>query len=369
MAGGWSSLPGDLLEEVLDHLSSDADHVHIHQVCNHWRASTSPLPVSRPWIVAGRSRRSGLVPLGEYSLWLPRGVRRMDVGAPAGLLYCCGTSRGWLALLDDDQSPTRLVLWEPLSNTEIPLPCLNPVTQVFLSDDPLTSSDWVVIAGQLKGEIRQKTLFWQPGDAAWSMLYELGTSAIDTVAFHGGKIYYIDMLRHVVICDLNIGTTSPPKCVWILHVCSVVIRLCRCDRDGLRPVRGAHLVTCNGDLLFVVLRWGSHLSLAEVYKPEWTPNQRLELCERVTDLGDYSLFVGKGDAFALSEKEFPAIKRNCVYLADRNYKQQYWISVFHLESGVLEEIPYPEELKKDRTNWTPYAWFCPRKPFLKQQGA
>ena len=92
------------------------------------------------------------------------------------------------------------------------------------------------------------------------------------------------------------------------------------------------------------------------------PDLQVQLHERVMDLGDYSLFVGRGDTFSLSAKEFPSIKRNCVYYADKPYNQKYWISVFHLGSDVMEEIPYPEELKQDTTNWTPHDWFCPRKP-------
>ncbi|TKW19873.1 hypothetical protein SEVIR_4G047704v4 [Setaria viridis] len=186
---GWSSLSADLLEEISGRLSSDADHLHIHQVCTHWRASTSPLAARRPWVVAGRAG-SGILPIGDYSLRLPLdGAQRVDVGAlPTGLPYCCGLSRGWLVLVDHYRYPTRLVLWEPLSNTEISLPCLENITLVVLSGDSLTSlSDWVAIAGQVQGVTRQKTVFWRPGDATWTILNDQETFEIDTVMFHEGK--------------------------------------------------------------------------------------------------------------------------------------------------------------------------------------
>ncbi|CAL5051444.1 unnamed protein product [Urochloa decumbens] len=304
--GGWSSLSVDLLELISGRAASGADRLHIHQVCTHWRASTSP-PRRLPGVVAGRPG-SGLYPIRDYSLRLPvGGAPRADVGAlPAGLPYCCGTSQGWLALVDNYRYPTRLVLWEPFSNTEISLPCLENITLIVLSGDPLTSSsEWVAIAGQIQGGTRQKALFWRPGDATWTVLNGRGADEIDTVVFHEGKAYYIDVM----------GTIA-----------------------------------------------GSHPSPAEVYKPVWAPNQRFKLHERVMNLGDHSLFVGRGDTFALSAKEFPAIKRNCIYYADKLRHKRYWISVFHLDSDVVEEIPYPEELKEDRTNWMPHAWFCPRTP-------
>uniref|UniRef100_A0A0E0F003 KIB1-4 beta-propeller domain-containing protein n=1 Tax=Oryza meridionalis TaxID=40149 RepID=A0A0E0F003_9ORYZ len=358
--GGWSSLPADLLREVSGRLYSDADHLHIHQVCTHWRAATLPVSACRPWVVAGRALQRGLVPIGDYSLRLPGGgAERMDAGlrrAPPGLRHCCGASRGWLALTDDARSPTRLALWEPLSGAEIPLPCLSPITRVSLSGDPLASPGWVAMASQLKGREGQKTLVCRRGDAAWTMLFEHGTSEIGSVVFHGGKVYYIDIMSNIVVCDLDADGASGAKCTQFFHVRTSVSMLCSCDK--FHPERGVHLVACDGEVLLVVLRWGGHPSLAEIYKPEWKGNHQLGLGERVMDLGDHSLFVGRGDTFSLSAKEFPAIKRNCVYYADKNYKQQHWISVFHLEQpDVLEEIPYPEELKEDMTNWMPHSCF------------
>ncbi|XP_048545531.1 uncharacterized protein LOC125524530 isoform X2 [Triticum urartu] len=178
-AAGWSSLPADLLKEVSGRLSSDADLLHIHQVCPHWRASTSLPAACRPWVVAVRALQAWTadrIPIGDYSFRLPRrGAQRVQVGAPpAGFPYCCGTSQGCLALVDSDRSPTRLVLWEPLSNMKISIPCPSPLTRIFVSDDPLISSNWFAIATQPKGSMGRKTLLWRPGDADWTMMYERG---------------------------------------------------------------------------------------------------------------------------------------------------------------------------------------------------
>ncbi|CAL5044183.1 unnamed protein product [Urochloa decumbens] len=322
--GGWSSLSVDLLELISGWAASGADRLHIHQVCTHWRASTSP-PRRLPWVVAGHPG-SGLYPIRDYSLRLPVGsAPRADVGAlPAGLPYCCGTSQGGIALVDHYRYPTRLVLWEPLSQYRDPL----AVSGIHHPNRPLRGAD-----------------------------------EINTVVFHEGKAYYIDIMGTIAIRDLSSG--AGPESIQFFYGFNVLPRLCGCDPHHQQ--RGVHLVTCNGELLVVVLYQGSHPSPAEVYKPVWAPNQRLELHERVMNLGDHSLFVGRGDAFALSAKEFPAIKRNCIYYADKLRHKGYWISVFHLDSDVVEEIPYPEELKEDTTDWMPHAWFCPRTPLLRQQ--
>ena len=382
-SGGWSSLPADLLGEVSGLLPADADHLRIHQVCTHWRASSPPPPAYSPWVLAGSAWWCGLVPIRDFSLRLPRrGAPRLDAGdPPAGLPYCCGTSFGWLALVDDQRFPTRLVLWDPISNAQIPLPCLSPLTRVFLSGDPLTSPSWAAIATQPKGLLGQTALVWRPGDAAWTMMYEDGTYEIEAMTFHDGKAYYIDREKNIIICDLGTGTDGdlPPK---ITRMEPVVNSLWRWD-NSFHPVRGVHLVACNGDLLLVVLRMqgSSHLE-AQVYKPEWTSCETscsgvsLRDRERVMELGDHSLFLGdSGHTFALSSKEFPAIKPNCIYYTGKAYYDNWcWISVFHLKSNkVLEEVrcPEPEEVKqREAINWRPYAWFCPRAaraPFHKQQ--
>ncbi|CAL4911782.1 unnamed protein product [Urochloa decumbens] len=298
---GWSSLHVDLLEQISGHLSTEADHLHIHQVCAHWRASTSPPAAFRPWILtlraAGRSPPPALPAYHYYSIWHPRRhlQREVDMGAPpAGLPHCRGASRGWLALADAIHSPTRLVLWDPASGAEIRLPPLDSVIQVFLSADPLASpDDWMAVASQRQGNMcAQKPFFWRPGDAAWSVLCDRPTAGIDSVAFHGGRMYYLDCMRLLVVCDLNPGPAQAP--FRITNTSGVMNRLCSCD--PFHGVRGAHMVSCAGDLLLVVVRENSgHPSFAEIYKLEKPPEsgRPLELGDRVRDLGEHSLFLSR----------------------------------------------------------------------------
>ncbi|CAN6288985.1 unnamed protein product [Urochloa humidicola] len=371
--GGWSSLPADLLQQVSSRLTSEDDVLHVRQVCPHWRACTS-LPVApfRPWVVATRAKPIRVGPLGEYSLWLPRGLKRVQLASPPGLPYCCGTPRGWLALADDERSPTRLVLWEPHSDTEIPLPPLACVVQVFLSADPLASSSlssWLAVATQFRSQFHHTILFWRPGDCAWSAAAEVYTGEkLHSVAFLGGKMYCIDHSKRLAIYDLNLGTNSPPVLIQRMYAAALLNMLCnrRCG-NKLHGIRAAHFVNCNDELLLVVLFYTGHPSFAEVYKPTLTPDRHLEFGERLLDLGGYSLFVGRGDAFALSAQEFPAIKQNCIYYAVHFHNVQIkdWVIMFNLESDVSEEFPFPPEHKEDPANeWWPVSWLCPKRPIF-----
>ncbi|CAN6201192.1 unnamed protein product [Urochloa humidicola] len=394
---GWSTLPCDLLGQISSHLSTDADHLHLHQVCAHWRASTSPLAAFRPWIVALVSRSPA--PGGDdpnHSAWFPRRLhpRKPEMGAPpAGLPYCRGASRGWLALADDAQSPTRLLLWDPASGTEFPLPCLTSVAQVFLSGDPLGSAEWMAVACQSVGQCATKSFFWRPGDTAWRSLFEPPTAGVLSVAFHGGRVFYLDWRRVMAAFDLNLGAAPrrPPALAGISYFGCQVDELCRCERL-IHLAHEALVVSCNGELLLVVLRSGARSqrggppppppsrvlppcsSFAEVYKLDWTPEGRPEVGERVMDLGEHSLFLGVSESFALSAKECPAIKRNHIYCLarnwsysrDRQYKLSDWAFVFDLGSGTLKGIPYPEELRDEGPKWWACYWLGLRSPLLQQ---
>ncbi|VAH04998.1 unnamed protein product [Triticum turgidum subsp. durum] len=371
MAAGWSSLPADILNEISGRLNTDADQLHAHQVCAHWRASISPPAAYRPWVVAARQAPDGLSPVGEYSLQLPRGVPGVDFkAAPPGLPYCCGTPRGWFALADDVRSPTRLVMWEPHSGTEIPLPCLSPVVQVFLSSDPLESSHWMAVATKHRWPEAHILFFWRPGDAAWSGPAKVPCAELHSVEFHAGNIYCIDGMSNVSIYDLKLGTASPPvllRCFGMSpNQASESWETRKYWKDSVRAV---HVVACRGELLLVLLFHGRRPSLMEVYRPAWTPAEwPFRVGERVTDLGDYALFLGCGDAVALSAKEYPAIRGNCVYYLVHNLPKyrKHWAMVYDLGTGDVDDIPYPAVHKQENGCW-PYSWFCPRRPFLKKQ--
>jgi hypothetical protein len=116
--GGWCSLPVDLLHQVYGRLTSERDVLHFRQVCTHWRASGSvPVAPFRPWVVARRAKPISVGPMGEYSLWLPRGPRRIQVAGPHDLPFCYGTPLGWLALADDELFPSRLRHRDPAPNS------------------------------------------------------------------------------------------------------------------------------------------------------------------------------------------------------------------------------------------------------------
>ncbi|CAN6201200.1 unnamed protein product [Urochloa humidicola] len=203
----------------------------------------------------------------------------------------------------------------------------------------------------------------------------------------------MDLRQLVAAYDLNLGAPHRlPAKAGIRYFGCQVDQLCRCERL-IHHAREALLLSCNGELLLVVLRSGARSqrggrpppppsrvlppcsSFAEVYKLDWTPEGRPEVGDRVMDIGEHSLFLGRSESFALSSKECPAIRRNHIYCLarnwnysrDRQHKLSDWAFVFDLGSDTLKGIPYPEELRDEGPDWWACSWLCLRSPLLKKQ--
>ncbi|CAM0948597.1 unnamed protein product [Alopecurus aequalis] len=245
----------------------------------------------------------------------------------------------------------------------------DPSAQVFLSGDPLASpAGWMAIASQRVpgARIGQRLFFRRPGDNAWAMQREYPNGRIEGAAFHQGRFYTSTMNMSLDIFDLQ---QHHPK--RLRRICLKAPLQARYPQFPGNPV--PHVVACNDQMLLVMVYsgLGRALILVEVHCPDWDA-ERLDLRgEKMTDLGDYSLFLGRGDSLALSAKDFPAIRRNCVYFVEHDTrKHEQWLVVFDLGSNALERIPHPHEHTEGgskTSGWLAYSWFCPRRPVVEEQ--
>lgn len=73
------------------------------------------------------------------------------------------------------------------------------------------------------------------------------------------------------------------------------------------------------------------------------------------------------DTFALCAKEFPAIKRNCIYYVYSSCNKLHWIYEFHLDI-LLEKLPYPGTAlgRHSQLDAACLVLICPRTPSLKK---
>uniref|UniRef100_A0A0E0M6X7 KIB1-4 beta-propeller domain-containing protein n=1 Tax=Oryza punctata TaxID=4537 RepID=A0A0E0M6X7_ORYPU len=262
--------PAELLGVVSGCLTSNTDVLHIHQVCAHWRASTAPLAAGWPWIMANHGRHTLSVPSTRTTP--SRSPMAMTAritcfgDALAELPYCYGNPRGWLALADAPHSPTRLVLWEPVSKAEIMMPPLH--REIFLASSP--SPEWMAIVGppfSIVGKW-QMLFFWCPGDAAWTPQHEPPSDRMHSAAFHGRFFYFNVRAWYLHAYDLHHHDAPWPPA----RACSTFVYF---DTDP------AHVVANGDDLLLVVLYWECHrrsVHMVELEK-KWRHWLELELTE------------------------------------------------------------------------------------------
>ncbi|KAF5199548.1 hypothetical protein FRX31_010860 [Thalictrum thalictroides] len=220
---GWSELPKDLLQQIVGKLSL-CDHLGFTSVCSSWRS----VGVENRRNLSGRFL--GLIVPGETKdsemqrLLEPLQCNYTNNSTPPNIPiavphghYCCGSSLGWLVLIDDS---LNMQLFNPLSGMKFQLPSAKSlaasssrgferfgkynVDKVVISDDPcsLTSLQTVVLL--IYG--RWQIAISKPGDKAWTPVdYDVSREYQDAIYFKGRFYVVYNLVHHnggVVTCDI-----------------------------------------------------------------------------------------------------------------------------------------------------------------------
>ncbi|KAL5702474.1 hypothetical protein ACHQM5_027688 [Ranunculus cassubicifolius] len=249
MAARWSEVPNNLLEDIFQRLFLK-DHLGFSSVCSSWRSACVEnryLPSRRyvgllvPGKTADSETRRLLEPVqGEYN----NNNSPINVPVPHRY-YCCGSSFGWLVLINDDLD---MQFFNPISGAKLQLPSANTlvspsaswglkrfgkhyVTKAFLSCDPssLTSRAMVLV---IYGGYN--LAFSIPGDKSWRVIAtgEHGSGPdvreYSDAIFHKKKFYVVYNSAPppggVVTCDLSdienpiVADYAPPPRCEIFHM-------------------------------------------------------------------------------------------------------------------------------------------------------
>lgn len=394
----WASLERGLLRDVFIRLSSDDDAIHFRRVCQHWRvAAGDGVLVPRPWFVLKPPDDDD--PVHTFNaLMRPvdcrRGrVRSVRVDAAAAVTgewspaRVRGTSRGWLAVDEGE----RLLLKDPISGAEVPLPAFDNDYQlfdIFLSDDPLaTPGSWTAFAFFRWDDVYihnpgDVLAFCRPGDDEWARVDPVDggqgqecqqTRLYRGLEFFGGRPYVLlGKPNRLAVCDvearrlvLSSVRIFPPSVVeWGWQEC---------------------LVQCGGDLLVVqVARRVEHTSpwycpgycLGSHYFERHKIRYSTKVfkivfhedgsgmpvaSEAVASTGDYAVFVApQGHAFALPASGFPAVRAGCVYFFAVNHTRSVQgMVVIDLKADPRRRDKFVRKLPL-AGNWHILSWFCPR---------
>ncbi|XP_066313229.1 uncharacterized protein [Miscanthus floridulus] len=391
----WASLGRGLLHDIFVRLPTDVDAANFRRVCPGWRAAAGAgAHVHRPMFILNAADgpvHAFVRPVDRRRHTRVRFVR-VDSAAVTGVwppaCRCVrGTSRGWLAVNEGE----RLLLRDPISRAEIPLPAFDAGYQlfdVFLSDDPLSAPGswtafaffrWDDVCTHNPGEV---LAFCRPGDAEWARV-DLDDNGqghqgqpmrlYQGLEFFGGRPYVLlAKPSRLALCDVearrlvvsSVQIYLPPGWEWDWQQC---------------------LVECGGDLLVVQVArreeyrspWycpgyclGSHYFLrrrnrylAKVFKIVFDADGggMPVASEAVASTGDYAVFVApQGHAFALRASGFPAVRAGCVYFFAVNYTRSVQgMVVIDLKADPRRRDKFVRKLPL-AGHWHILSWFCPR---------
>ncbi|KAK3156935.1 hypothetical protein QOZ80_2AG0114010 [Eleusine coracana subsp. coracana] len=380
----WSSLERGVLRDVFSRLPADADVVSFRHVCHNWRlAGGAGAPVPRPWFVFSRPSAADGTRIfvrpaqrhGRRSRM--KVVHTEDIGIKEEWAHTRGMSRGWLAVSEEGN---RLLLRDPISHVDVPLPAIDPVWQlcsIFLSDDPLVApgEEFKTFAffqstdgtdsGHLLAFCRSRDAEWtriNPDDGQPDLLwYYRG------LEFLQGRAYVLLNDYRVALCDVDARR--------------LVVSAVELEYPGHDEMYSQEcLVEAGGDLLFMQVKQrfvqtarsspcciGRSYDIrffAKMIKIEIDADGMPVKWSDVQEIGDYAFFVsGQGHSFALPASGFPAVKAGCVY----HFSAHVTMNFPEMIVSDLRQDPHRhEKVRKLKIPgpWRPLSWFCPRRPIF-----
>ncbi|KAI3417275.1 uncharacterized protein J3R85_014545 [Psidium guajava] len=388
----WPQLPRELLEMISDRLTRLDDHVRFRAVCRSWASIRPPprVPRQMPWLLHPCNQDSDtriFVSISENKFY--------RFSSPAFLgKRCCGSSYGWLALLD---GTPEILLFNPLTEEKILLPNLTRLPEVLefhekgeeyiyqdfmgehhtvdmdimknffvhriaLSGDPtlVNQNSWAALCYDLRAN---RLAFCKVHEKSWTVLQDQPSRYVDFL-IHKEQLYAVDSTGRVIICDLS----SPENLVIV-------------QPEASGP-RRRYLVELRGTLLMVCAPMDSVVNLSEEeeenfyealldsdysviydsgdggggplhmeYKNRafWFHVFELDEVERklvkVNNLGNHALFLSQNYSLSLLASEVSGCRGNCIYYLDgfavkggTKTKKGYELCRFDLKSGATQYI-------------------------------
>lgn len=396
MAVDWTQLLPELLETISKRIKVYADYIHCRAVCRNWRSSISGtpyhLPPQLPWLMLPQSQ-SNKSHRAFFDL-STNNYHFLNLPEASHLKRHCGSSHGWLILLDD--SPLVLLI-NPLTRAKSTLPSLSSfpnvvgfnysnigqeyalqnssggrytcslrqmrdgfIKKVALSSSPLKAINFTAIA-----------ILNQTGDLAycsnrsqsWTII-ENARSFCEDVIYLNGFFYAVNKSGQIAVCDLT-GYSPEVSFIETPSQAGGDMQYLVSSADELLLVTRYLDLEFQDDHPFMQQYILYRTIRFEVFRldrsgPRWV---------RVRNLGDKVLFIGENSSLSLSATDFSGCIGNCIYHTDdyseTNYDghfREHDLGIFKLWDGSIEALPcYPRNFLS-RSPWPPPIWISPN-PF------
>ncbi|XP_008385316.2 F-box protein At2g26160-like [Malus domestica] len=388
----WASLPVSF--DVLDKLVEPIDHVRFAAVCkgwcllskeyNHttgrWRKVLPMLMI--PTKSSQEEENSETNQCLVYSVYEGHIFNNIQLSVCDGKKYC-GSSHGWLAVVDQGLNCLYVTLMDPFRKYLAPINLsgigyydLNPDTEdkymdedrymnylpkVILSADPyLKPKDyWVVLFYQTN----LRLCFYKAGQRFWSCCKFKEITCISDAVFYKGQVYTVGTRGKIVLFDIKSKIKFPqvPKATRLTG--SVFKRW-----SALK----AYLVeSTKGDLWHVrrtVKRKegcdGNLTDSFQVYKVVFDKKDRSTVEQvEVKSIGDEALFVGDNHSMSFLASNFAGCQPNSIYYTcdllrfQHPERRPFDMAVYNLENETITPFYSPTSWQKGNLR---AAWICPQ---------
>lgn len=334
----WSSIQGDMLEEISKHLNSRTEILHLRAVCSSWR-SLVPIPPNNfmpggsplklPFPISPNEtihpKRKGHFLLRESTIFCVEPLRRIYSARKA--------TRNWFVKIEESES-RKVILKDPFSNLTIKTSRVPKVLDVLdyrvrevgkeyhlelieteecprvrFNEMQCIVTKKIVVGQEKDGRFvvmaiqgNRKLGMWKMGEVRWEAI-DKGVEGLrfKDIAFRKGRFYAVDSKGLIIAIDsssLDITIVAPR----IHKDCHPYCRLF------------SYLVKSRGDLFLVNKHNGVGFDLPhlKVYK------LNEELCKWVSvyNLGDQAMFIVDGFSYSVSGRDFHGCKENSIYFMD-----------------------------------------------------
>ncbi|XP_059460504.1 F-box protein SKIP23-like [Corylus avellana] len=391
MAVDWTQLPRELLESISGKLTIYADYLRFRAVCDSWRSSVlnTPrnLPPQLPWLMLPQVQSNP-----SHRAFFDLSTRKLHnlelLEATSHSKRCCGSSHGWLIVLDD--SPAVLLL-NPLTPSRLHLPPLSAfpnvvsfnysevgkeyalrgvsgeiyrrslremrnsfIKKVVLSSAPLKNKNFIALAILNHSNI---LVYCKNGDQSWSFIH-VARFFCEDVIYYNDLFYAVDKNGAIAVCDVNgssptVSVIRPPLQLggdmqYLVNSGDdellLVTRYVDLQYDDTDPYVPSEFYKTVGFEVFR-MNWG---------EPRW---------ERVTSLGDRMFFIGENMSISFLAYDFRACLGNCIYFTDDcefydGAFGDYDLGIFKLWDGSIEPLPCYQRNPHSQTHWPP-IWVTP----------
>lgn len=308
----WANLPEHLLYLILERFEFLSDFVRFSVVCTSWLCVAK----DNRKLAEMLSRRQPpmlLIASDKKDTWnvynfMHDKVLDMQIRLPTNRF--CGSSKGWLVMVEKDFSVT---LVNPFSGVvgirlpPLPFAFVNEsdgyVNKVMISADPITNPEDCVVAVTYQSGPRKVSFISLSQDTAWTHVdsYSIGS---EEVVYAGDICYAVGAWNKLISFDITTRSTLYVK---------------KLSAPGGYIKR--YLVDVHEKKLMMLQRyilWVGEKLRTQRFKIFEMSFEKSEWVEKETLGDDVSLFVGNTNTISIAASSFPTCQPDCIYFNQDN---------------------------------------------------